>query len=99
MRGVLYGLAVGDALGGPYEFRRRGSYEPSSEMVESETFYFNNLPLPPGSWTDDSSMALALAASLNEKGGLEWTDTADKWVKWWQEGQSQHDESLLWTYY
>jgi ADP-ribosyl-[dinitrogen reductase] hydrolase len=54
LRGSLYGLVSGDALGGPYEFRRRGSYEVSPDMVESETFQHKGKPLPAGTWTDDT---------------------------------------------
>ncbi|KAG8896956.1 Methionine aminopeptidase 2, partial [Tulasnella sp. 403] len=86
MLGSLYGMAVCDALGGPYEFSRRGSYTPTPEMTESHTFYYQGRPLPPGSWTDDTSMALALAVSLTEKNGLVWSDAAQRWVRWFNEG-------------
>ncbi|ELU43128.1 ADP-ribosylglycohydrolase domain-containing protein [Rhizoctonia solani AG-1 IA] len=59
IKGSLWGLAVGDALGAPYEFRHRGTYVPSKNMVTCTTFSHNVdlvSPLPPGSWTDDTSM-------------------------------------------
>ncbi|KAG8923075.1 hypothetical protein FRC01_013257 [Tulasnella sp. 417] len=87
MFGSLYGLSVGDALGGPYEFQRRGSYTPSGEMEESHTFFTKNgEPLPKGSWTDDTSMALCLAESLREHNGFVWADAAEKWCAWMDRG-------------
>ena len=86
--GSLYGLAVGDALGGPYEGKDRGSYEVTFEMEPSDHFQRDGGPLPPGSWSDDTSMALCIAASLVEKKDLVWTDVADKFVRWNTEGAS-----------
>ncbi len=57
--GALLGLAVGDAVGTTVEFKRRGSFPPVADMVGGGSF-----GLKPGEWTDDSSMALCLAASL-----------------------------------
>lgn len=86
--GSLYGMAVGDALGGPHEFKSRGSYEWKMEMEESHTFYHDGKPLPPGSWTDDTSMALCLGASLLDKKGLVWTDAAERFARWMTDGSS-----------
>ena len=57
LRGALYGLAVGDALGGPYEFKQRGSYKVSGEMEVSHNFFHKGKPLRPGTWTDDTRCA------------------------------------------
>ncbi|EJD00432.1 ADP-ribosylglycohydrolase [Fomitiporia mediterranea MF3/22] len=87
LKGALYGLAVGDALGAPYEFRTRGNYAVSGMMEASFTFTLpDGRPMEPGTWTDDTSTALCLAESLNEKGKLEWEDVAKKLVKWYEEG-------------
>jgi ADP-ribosylglycohydrolase len=40
-RGCLLGLAVGDALGAPLEFRRPGSFTPIDDQVNIE---FENTP-------------------------------------------------------
>lgn len=80
-RGAFIGLAVGDALGGPAEFMQRGSYPRLSEMVGGGAF-----ELAPGEWTDDTSMALCMAASLIEKGGFDAKDIMDRFVAWWQGG-------------
>ncbi|KAF8609101.1 ADP-ribosylglycohydrolase [Ceratobasidium sp. AG-I] len=87
IKGSLWGLPVGDALGAPYEFKRRGSYQPTKEMEICETFEYEGKPLAAGSWTDDTSMQLCLAVSLsNTAGQLDWVDVARRWVSWWRHG-------------
>ena len=68
-KGALLGLAAGDALGTTLEFRSPGSFEPIDDMVGGGPF-----KLPPGYWTDDTSMALCLAESLIEQQGFDATD-------------------------
>lgn len=87
IKGSLWGLPVGDALGAPYEFKHRGTYTPTKEMEVCKTFYHKGQPLAPGSWTDDTSMQLCLAVSLSTTGGkLDWVDLAQRWVRWWRQG-------------
>jgi ADP-ribosyl-[dinitrogen reductase] hydrolase len=64
-RGALLGLATGDAVGTTLEFKPPGSFAPITDMVGGGPF-----SLKPGEWTDDTSMALCLAASLTERRGL-----------------------------
>ncbi|CAE6353367.1 unnamed protein product [Rhizoctonia solani] len=87
IKGSLWGLAVGDALGAPYEFQARGKYLPSKDMVICTTFSHKGKPLPAGSWTDDTSMQLCLAISLSStEGKLDWVDAARRWASWWIHG-------------
>ncbi len=79
--GALIGLAVGDALGTTLEFTTRDSHPLHTEMTGGGPFR-----LPPGVWTDDTSMALALADSLTAKGGLDEHDLMTRFVRWWREG-------------
>ena len=37
-RGSILGLAVGDALGAPVEFKRPGSFEPVTDMSSGGAF-------------------------------------------------------------
>src|SRR3954468_13474008 len=80
-RGALVGLAVGDAVGTTVEFKPPGSFEPISDMVGGGPF-----GLPVGAWTDDTSMALCLAASLVERGGFDAYDQMTRYVRWWRHG-------------
>jgi ADP-ribosylglycohydrolase len=79
--GALLGLAVGDALGTTLEFERPGDFEPIDDMVGGGPF-----KLEPGQWTDDTSMALCLAASLVKTGGFDPRDQMERYVRWWHEG-------------
>jgi ADP-ribosylglycohydrolase len=80
-RGALIGLAVGDALGAAVEFRSPGSFAPV-------TGYRSGGPhgLMAGEWTDDTSMALALADSM-ASAGWDVNDQARRYVEWWQTGK------------
>jgi len=76
-RGCLLGLAVGDALGTTLEFRSPGTFEPINDMIGGGRFQ-----LDPGQWTDDTSMALCLAESLVEAGGLDPIDQLERYSQW-----------------
>ena len=80
-RGSILGLAVGDALGAPVEFKRPGSFEPVTGMSSGGAF-----GLRPGQWTDDTSLALCLAESLVETNGFDLIDQLDRYVRWYREG-------------
>jgi ADP-ribosylglycohydrolase len=80
-RGALLGLAVADALGTTLEFRSPGSFSPITGMVGGGPF-----GLQPGQWTDDTSMALCLAASLVERRGFDPADQMARYVRWYREG-------------
>jgi ADP-ribosyl-[dinitrogen reductase] hydrolase len=80
-RGALLGLAAGDALGTTLEFRSPGTFEPIDEIVGGGPF-----GLKPGQWTDDTSMALCLAASVVETGGFNSVDQLTRYVRWWKSG-------------
>lgn len=79
-RGTLFGLAIGDALGAAIEFQPPGSFAPV-------TGYRGGGPhgLAPGEWTDDTSMALALADSIGAA-GWDLHDQAQRYVRWWKTG-------------
>src|ERR687885_2678004 len=80
-RGCLLGLAVGDALGAPLEFRRPGSFTPIDDMVGGGSY-----DVMPGQWTDDTSMALCLADSLIEQQDFNPVNQLQKYVRWLREG-------------
>lgn len=80
-RGALIGLAVGDALGAAVEFASPGSFAPV-------TSYRSGGPhgLKAGEWTDDTSMALALADSIASV-GWDINDQTRRYVEWWTDGK------------
>lgn len=79
--GAFVGLAIGDALGAPIQFKRRDTYEHVSGYTAGGTYDLN-----PGYWTDDTSMALCLAETLLEKGDYDPIDFGDRLVRWVDEG-------------
>lgn len=80
-RGCLYGLAIGNALGVAIEFKEKGKFP----LITS---YRSGGPhsLQKGNWTDDTSMALALADSIFKKG---WNlqDQMTRYLDWFQNGR------------
>lgn len=80
-QGALLGLACGDAVGTTVEFRPRGSFTPVTDMTGGEPFR-----LKPGQWTDDTSMALCLAASLIECKGFDARDQMERYCRWQEDG-------------
>ena len=80
-RGALIGLAVGDAVGTTVEFRPRDSFEPLTDMVGGGPF-----ALRPGEWTDDTSMALCLGASLLHRGQFDARDQMNRYCNWQAHG-------------
>ncbi len=79
--GGLFGLAVGDALGVPVEFTKRSERkkQPVTDMIGYGTY-----ARPPGTWSDDSSLAFCLAESLCQ--GFDLQDIAHEFCCWRDEG-------------
>ncbi|MDR1956348.1 MAG: ADP-ribosylglycohydrolase family protein [Treponema sp.] len=75
---LLLGLAVGDALGVPVEFRPRGSFR----VTGMQGYGTHNQP--PGTWSDDTSLTLCLADSLAR--GFSLGDLARNFIRWHDEG-------------
>ena len=74
---VLFGLAVGDALGVPVEFKSR-EYLKKSPVTTMIGYGSHNQPA--GTWSDDSSLAFCLAESLCN--GYDLDDLANRFVEW-----------------
>jgi len=64
VKSVLFGVAVGDALGVPVEFKSRQSINknPVTDMIGYGTYN-----LPAGTWSDDSSLTFCLAEALTQE--------------------------------
>lgn len=80
--GCLLGLAVGDALGTTLEFSTRDAGPPLTDLVGGGPFH-----VPAGTWTDDTSMALAMADTLIWRRQLDPTDLMNRFVNWWKWGE------------
>lgn len=82
VKGCLFGLAVGDALGGPLEMKREHEIKRAYGEVK-EFIGAGWLKLEPGETTDDTAMAIALADSLIEKQGFDLDDIAQNYLRWY----------------
>lgn len=80
LRGCLIGLAVGDALGAAVEFKAPGTFPQITTYRDGGPHNLNK-----GEWTDDTSMALALADSL--KHGWNLNDQARRYCEWLENGK------------
>lgn len=87
IKGGMFGLLVGDALGVPYEFYSKEDIPPLEqiEMVPPSGFIKHH-PVDAGTWSDDGSQALCLLDSLLEKGRFDIGDFSDKLLTWYERG-------------
>lgn len=78
---AIMGLVVGDALGVPYEFRKRDTFN-ATDMVGGGTY-----GLPKGTWSDDSSMTLATMDSIyHKRGRIDHADMMLNFSRWLCDG-------------
>ena len=74
---ALLGVAIGDAVGVPYEFTSREEMQanPATDMIGHGTYN-----QPKGTWSDDSSLTFCLAESLIS--GYDLKDMSERFIKW-----------------
>ena len=80
----IMGVVVGDALGCPVQFVDRDEIAmgPVEEMEGHGTY-----DLPEGTWTDDSSMTLALLDSIRENKAISLSDIMYRFALWFTKGE------------
>ena len=76
-RGLVAGLALGDALGQPAQHRRAGTFTPVADLIGGGPH-----ELPPGAWTDDTAVPLLLAEGLLEHGTFDARDQLERLRRW-----------------
>ena len=77
LKPILYGVAVGDALGVPVEFKSR---EYLKENPVTKMLSFGTHDQPTGTWSDDTSLTLCLAETIVE--GFDLQKLAAKFIAW-----------------
>jgi ADP-ribosyl-[dinitrogen reductase] hydrolase len=88
IRGGLWGLLVGDAVGVPYEFRLPEQL-PALDQIDLDPppgFDRAHAGVPPGTWSDDGAHALCLLASLLDRQGLDAEDLIRRLNDWYEVG-------------
>jgi ADP-ribosylglycohydrolase len=81
VRGALLGLAVGDALSAPAQGLKPGEFTPVTALAGG-----GPLLQAAGAWSDDTRMALCVAESLLETGGVDARDQMSRYRRWLQDG-------------
>lgn len=80
VKGMLWGLVVGDCLGSPVQFSCKDDHPWITEMMPCYTFC-----TPPGYWTDDSSMAMCIMDSYLSVGGYDLRDIGMSFWEWFED--------------
>lgn len=80
VKDAVYGVAVGDALGVPVEFKARDTYRIDG-MTGGGTY-----DKPAGTFSDDTSMTLATANSIRICGGIDLDDMRERYRVWLFDG-------------
>src|SRR5690606_17439012 len=78
VRDGVYGVIVGDVLGVPVEFMRREALQENPVTGPRE---FGSHDQPLGTWSDDTSLTLALADALAD--GYNLQKVAEGILDWW----------------
>ena len=76
LRDAIYGLAVADALGVPFEFKERGTF------ICKDMVGFGTWNKEAGTWSDDTSMTLATCKSIKDKGKIDTEDIRKNFKAW-----------------
>jgi ADP-ribosyl-[dinitrogen reductase] hydrolase len=84
-KGCLRGLACGDALGRPVEFKSSSQIERTHGTV-TDMLAYGTHGQPAGTITDDTDLALCLAESLVTNDGFDPDDVATRFVDWLDAG-------------
>ena len=83
----MMGLVVGDALGCPVQFMSREEIADRPQGPVTGMEGYGTYDMPEGTWTDDSSMALAALDSIRELGKVDLTDIMKRFVDWYERGE------------
>lgn len=86
---IVWGAAIGDALGVPFEFRARDTFE-CQGMVG-----FGTHEQPAGTWSDDTALLLATVDSVRRSGGIDADDLLLSFRRWFNEGAYTPDGKVF----
>ncbi|MFE9708393.1 ADP-ribosylglycohydrolase family protein [Streptomyces sp. NPDC005930] len=80
--GAVVGSAVGDALGAPFEFGPQRAFSARFPAPGASGEMCGGGGWDPGEATDDTQMAVLVAESLLERGGLDLPDIFARFQRW-----------------
>ena len=88
----ICGFVVGDALGVPAEFSSRETLQ--KNPVKTITGY-GTYNMPPGTYSDDTSMTLATMSSICNKKTIDYEDIQSEFLEWLLNGKyTQYGETF-----
>ena len=88
----ITGLVIGDALGVPVEFNSRESLT-KNPITKMEGYGTYNMP--PGTWSDDSSMTIATMASIVNRQAIDYDDIMSEFLEWIEKGKyTQYNDTF-----
>ncbi len=82
IRGALYGVAIGDALGGPLEFMNAEQIKQKYGGRVTEMVGGGWLNLAPGETTDDTAMTLAVCEGIMENASAPIEPIGRRFIEW-----------------
>lgn len=88
----IIGLILGDALGVPVEFTSR---ETLQENPVTGMRGYGTYNMPPGTWSDDSSMTIATMASIINKQAIDYDDMMREFLDWIENGKYTQYENTF----
>lgn len=87
----MWGLIAADAMGVPHEFKRSHQIPKQLKMVMPPEYVKTYRDIPYGTWSDDTSLALALADSLAICRDIDLNDFATRMLRWYENGEYTPD--------
>lgn len=80
---LIFGVATGDAMGFPVQFFKREQAK-AANVTKMLGHWTGNYPA--GTWSDDTSLTLALADSLGETDSIDYDDIMHRFLLWLEGG-------------
>ncbi|MBR2775068.1 MAG: ADP-ribosylglycohydrolase family protein [Selenomonadaceae bacterium] len=80
IKGMLLGLATGDALGVPVEFESRGRLKANPVKVMRSGGSWGQAA---GTWSDDTSLTIAAMESIARLGKIDYDDIMENFLRWY----------------
>ena len=81
---LIYGVAVGDAIGFPVQFYKREQVKKFN--ITKMTAHYSG-QIPAGTWSDDTSLTIALADALCDSGEIDYDKIMKNFHLWISEGK------------
>lgn len=89
LKAAIFGMAIGDALGVPFEFEKRGTFTATGYHLDENhggvpqwSLWRGRIPF--GAWSDDTSMTLSMMDAIIESDGkIDKRLMMEKFTDWW----------------